>query len=119
MPRHARICSCGFRVAEAPNAFDSSALVAQRWEPLRRVKRGSHLSRYVNFPNDCSSGCRNKPLRQAWMRFNRIHVFVTGRQRSPELMRSRCDISFTSLTVQDSILMMWETTYRVLSAQNA
>ena len=53
------------------------------------------------------------------MRFNRIHVFVTGRQRSPELIPSRCDIFFTSLTVQDFILMMWETTYRILSAQNA
>ena len=28
------------------------------------------------------------------MRFNRIHVFVTGRQRSPELIGSRCDIFF-------------------------
>ena len=34
-------------------------------------------------------------------RFNRIHVFVTGRQRSPELVPSRCDIFFTSLTVQE------------------
>jgi hypothetical protein len=47
------------------------------------------------------------------------YLFVTGSHRSPELMRSRCDTFFTSLTVQDSILMMWETTYRILSAQNA
>ena len=85
--------------------------------------RGDRETRFAcsllrKFPEHCSTGCRNKPRRQAWMRFNRIHVFVTGRQRPPELIGSRCDSFFTSLTVQDSILMMWETTCRVLSAQN-
>ena len=103
-PKHARVCSFGAWLV-APNAFIRSALVGSVGS------RGDCETRFAcsllrKFPEHCSTGCRKKPRGQAWIGFNRIHVFVTGRQRSPELMRSRCDSFFTSLTVQDSILMM-------------
>ena len=48
-PKHARVCSCGFRVAEAPNAI-CSIRVGGTALNAATVKRGSHVSRHVNFP---------------------------------------------------------------------
>ena len=50
MPKHARVCSCGFRVADGTQCV-YSIRVGGAALGRSTVKRGSQVSRHVNLPN--------------------------------------------------------------------